>query len=99
MAAYPFLPHALARHLARHYGTAARTILDGAACLDDLGRQFGAGLTEREVRYLMTTEWARCAEDVLWRRTKLGLRISTDDAADLDAFMAAERENGAIAAE
>ena len=54
---------------------------------DDLGRDFGAGLSEREVQFLIETEWAVTAQDVLWRRTKLGLFVSEDEAAALEAYM------------
>ncbi|MGY2051037.1 glycerol-3-phosphate dehydrogenase [Methylobacterium sp. JK268] len=84
---FPFLAQAHAARLVRAYGTDARTILAGARSLADLGRVFGADLTEREVRHLMRHEWATRAEDVLWRRTKLGLRLSQAEAAALDAFM------------
>jgi glycerol-3-phosphate dehydrogenase len=57
----------------------------------DLGQAFGATLTESEVRYLMSMEWARTAEDVVWRRSKLGLRLSADEIAALDAWMVAHR--------
>lgn len=53
----------------------------------DLGRGFGADLFEAEVRYLMEHEWAQTAEDVLWRRTKRGLRLDREQAAALDEFM------------
>lgn len=65
----------------------AQDILRGAESADDLGRDFGAGLTEREVRHLIDTEWAITAEDVLWRRTKLGLFMSAEEASALEAFM------------
>ena len=60
----------------RGYGTEAEAMLDGAGAADDLGERFGWDLTEREVRWLMEREWALTAEDVLWRRTKLGLRLT-----------------------
>jgi len=82
------LPPDTACRLARSYGTLAATVLGGAATIDGLGQQFGAGLYESEVRYLMTREWARCAEDVLWRRTKLGLRLDRGGAAALERWMA-----------
>lgn len=66
---YPWLDRRMATRLARSYGTRARDILAGAKSLADLGRHFGADLYEREVRYLMQAEWARRAEDVLWRRS------------------------------
>ncbi|WP_018261766.1 glycerol-3-phosphate dehydrogenase [Methylobacterium sp. WSM2598] len=84
---YPFLDPAHAARLVRAYGTEAREILQGARGPADLGRVFGADLTEREVRYLMRREWAVGAEDVLWRRSKLGLRLSPAEAAALDGFM------------
>ena len=48
-------------------------------------------MTESEVKYLMTVEWARTAEDVVWRRSKLGLRLSSDEIAAIDDWMAARR--------
>ncbi|MBB4284546.1 glycerol-3-phosphate dehydrogenase [Roseospira goensis] len=90
--AYPFLESAHARRLARLYGTRARELLGTARSRRDLGRPFGADLYEREVDYLMRREFARTADDVLWRRTKLGLRLSAAEAADLAAWMA---DNGA----
>ncbi|HWN83304.1 MAG TPA: glycerol-3-phosphate dehydrogenase C-terminal domain-containing protein, partial [Candidatus Udaeobacter sp.] len=55
--------------------------------LDQLGRHFGAGLYEREVRYLLDTEFARTAEDIIWRRTKLGLQMSAAEQAALTKFI------------
>lgn len=72
----PWLQDALARRLARAYGTEAAALLDGASALADLGREFGAGLTEAELRFLARIEWARTGEDVLWRRSKLGLHLT-----------------------
>ena len=89
--AYPFLSEPWARRLVRAYGTEAWEMLGEARTEADLGRGFGATLTEREVRWLMTREFARTADDVLWRRTKLGLRLSAEEAAALDAYMAQER--------
>ena len=87
VAAYPWLERRSAIRLARAYGTRARDILGDAKGLADLGRHFGADLYEREVRYLMKAEWARRAQDVLWRRGKLGLRLSKAESEALDAFM------------
>jgi glycerol-3-phosphate dehydrogenase len=70
----PWLPPALARRLARAYGTRVDKLLGSASRLHDLGRDLGAGLTEREVDYLVREEWARSADDILWRRSRLGLR-------------------------
>ena len=75
--------------LVRAYGTRARTIVDGVRSEADWGETFGADLTEREVRYLMEHEWAQTAEDVLWRRSKLGLRLSQAEARRLDDWMRA----------
>ncbi len=69
----PFLPAPLAQRLARSYGTRALDLLGEARALDDLGRDFGAGLTAAEIDYLAAREWAETADDILWRRTKLGL--------------------------
>ena len=84
----PWLDARTGRRLARAYGTNAFQVIGDAACLDDLGEHFGAGLTEAEARYLMDREWARTAEDVLWRRSKLGLRLDGDQKARLGAWMA-----------
>ena len=84
---YPFLPDPTLRRLVRSYGTDAAVMLGIAADEADLGCHFGAGLYAREVKWLMRHEWARTAEDVLWRRSKLGLRLTTQQAAALDAWM------------
>ncbi len=73
--------------LAHAYGTRAARIVEGVRTEADWGIQFGGDLTERELRYLMAHEWARTAEDVLWRRSKLGLRIDKADAARLEDWM------------
>ncbi|WP_370516059.1 glycerol-3-phosphate dehydrogenase [Novosphingobium sp. Gsoil 351] len=85
---YPFLGPDQALRLTRAYGTLARTILGDAKALAGLGTDFGHGLSEREAAYLIAAEWARTADDVLWRRTKLGLRFSVEEAAALEAWMA-----------
>ncbi|MDK9694875.1 MAG: glycerol-3-phosphate dehydrogenase [Siculibacillus sp.] len=87
----PFLAPDLVRRLVSTYGTRAARIIGETKSAAGLGRDFGAGLSEREVCYLMAEEWARTAEDVVWRRTKLGLRMSPAEIADLDAFMATMR--------
>jgi glycerol-3-phosphate dehydrogenase len=61
--------------------------LENVKSVDDLGEHFGAGLYEREVEYLVRNEWARTAEDVLFRRSKLGLHVRQDDAARLRRHM------------
>ncbi len=84
---FPFLDLVHVRRLARLYGTRARVLLGLARSHADLGRHFGSELYEAEIRYLIEYEWAMTAEDVLWRRTKRGLRVSREQAAELDAFM------------
>jgi glycerol-3-phosphate dehydrogenase len=86
---YKFLPEKAARRLIRAYGTEASDILGEAHGWDDLGRWFGGGLTQREVDWLVREEWARTAEDILWRRTKLGLRLSPTEAKGLEAYLSA----------
>jgi len=81
---YPFLSPRFSRRLARAYGTLVPEILLTAKSLDDLGRHFGADLTEAEIRYLMTSEWAMTAEDIVWRRSKLGLRLAATDIVAID---------------
>ncbi|GAA2846160.1 homodimeric glycerol 3-phosphate dehydrogenase (quinone) [Aminobacter aminovorans] len=85
--AYPFLDMRLARRLTRLYGTRAKALLGLAKSEADLGRNFGADLYEAEVRYLVAHEWAVSGEDVLWRRTKRGLKLSKEQAASLDEFL------------
>ena len=92
LADYAFLTQGWARRLVRAYGTEARLILGDANSAADLGEDFGATLTEREVVWLMDKEYARTAEDVIWRRNKLGLRLSADQVARLDAWMQARRQ-------
>jgi len=73
---WPLLPKSLTQRLARAYGTRISDIIGTARSIEDLGTHFGAGLTRSELDYLRTHEWARTAEDVLWRRSKLGLLMS-----------------------
>ncbi len=84
---WPFLTEDHARRLTRAYGTRVENVLKTATKLDDLGMRLGVDLTAAEVRYLMVKEWAQTADDVLWRRSKLGLRFSDAQRASLDRFM------------
>jgi len=86
---HPFFAPAEALRLARSYGLDARAWLGTAQTRADLGRDFGAGLSEAEIRYLMAHEWAENADDVLWRRSKLGLHMT---AAERDAVRCAMDE-------
>ena len=70
------MPAPMLTRLSRAYGTRLDRILDGVESLADMGRHFGADLYEREVRHMIDEEFARTADDVLWRRSKLGLRLT-----------------------
>ena len=84
---YPWLPAALALRFARSYGSRTHTLLAGCAQLDDMGPEIVPGLREAEARYLVAHEWATCAADILWRRSKLGLHAPPGSAARLDAWL------------
>jgi glycerol-3-phosphate dehydrogenase len=75
---YSSLGRELVDGLVRRHGNRANNILGEAKSLGDLGRHFGAGLTEREIQYLIAEEWATTAEDILWRRTKCGLHMTPE---------------------
>jgi glycerol-3-phosphate dehydrogenase len=96
--AYPFLDLRLARRLTRLYGTRASTLLGLSKSLADLGRDFGADLYEVEIQYLVENEWARTAEDILWRRTKRGLKLSGEQVAALQAYLDRNGRSGRQAA-
>jgi glycerol-3-phosphate dehydrogenase len=83
---YSFLKPHDALRLFRAYGTQAETILNGARFLGDMGQMFGP-LSEREVEYLRTNEWAQTADDILWRRSKLGLHMKPDDQQALRRYL------------
>ena len=94
-AAYPFVDEHHARRLVRAYGTRASAILLGARSASDLGERFGGDLTEAEVKFLRHDEWAMTAEDILWRRSKLGLDFTAAEAEALSDWMA-ERPVAAV---
>ena len=87
-ARYPFVAPATLRRLLRAYGSEIHKLLGGAASAADLGAVLGADLTEAELRYLVRYEWARRADDVLWRRTKLGLRMKPAEPAAVEDAIA-----------
>ncbi|WP_088345357.1 MULTISPECIES: glycerol-3-phosphate dehydrogenase [Rhodomicrobium] len=89
---YAFLAPDHVYRLARAYGTDTRNVLAGVTNIAGLGRHFGGTLYEAEVRYLMETEWARTAADVLWRRSKLGLRLNREEAEALERWMSQTHE-------
>jgi glycerol-3-phosphate dehydrogenase len=85
---YPFLAADTAERLAQSYGADARQILGAARRTEDLGRDFGQGLSEAELAWLIGREWAATAEDVLWRRSKLGLVMTPAKAQEIAAHLA-----------
>ncbi|MEL7151745.1 MAG: glycerol-3-phosphate dehydrogenase [Pseudomonadota bacterium] len=89
---YPFLTDFWARRLVRAYGTEARDLLGTAKTAEDMGEDFGATITARELDRAMEVEWVRSAEDFVWRRTKLGLRLSEAQIARIDGYITGERQ-------
>ncbi len=94
-ASWPFLADGHVRRLVDAYGTRVARVLGAAKTADDLGPWLGADLTAAEVRYLMREEWAQTADDVLWRRSKLGLRFSREQRESLAWFMTRAADGGA----
>ena len=86
---YSWLPEDLARRWSTTYGTRAWALLEGVQEAADLGESFGGGLHAREVDYLRREEWARTVEDILWRRTKLGLELDAGQRDALDRYLRA----------
>ncbi len=84
---YPFLDAAWARRLMRSYGTEARMMLGEARDVSDLGRDFGQSVTAAELEWVVLKEWVETAEDFIWRRSKLGLRLSDEAVAQIDAYI------------
>ncbi len=87
--AFPFLHDKVAYRLFHAYGLDAFAILGEAKSPEDLGQDFGGGLTEAEVRWLVENEWAQEAQDILWRRSKLGLRVSDEQVSALKSYLEA----------
>ncbi len=87
MKKFPFIPESWALRLIRAYGTNAMLMLGDAKAETDLGEGFGATLTAKEVDWLMAHEFARTAEDIVWRRSKFGLRLTADQIAAIDVYM------------
>ncbi len=84
---YPWVPPAQLKRMTQAYGTRVPPILGGAHSLSELGRHFGAGLYENEVRYLRNTEFAQTADDILWRRSKLGLHMKSNEKLELQTWI------------
>lgn len=96
---WPFVPAAVLARWARAYGTRTERILGAARSMAELGEDFGGGLTAAEVDYLRENEWARSAEDVLWRRSKLGLHDVGDGVARLQRFLRGSRSDCRVGAQ
>lgn len=90
---HPWLPDALAWRLARNYGTRVERIIGDARSVEQLGEHFGADLYEAELRYLVAQEWAMKADDVLWRRSKLGLVVDPEAAERIDTWIETWRQS------
>ena len=86
---WPWLPEPLRDRLTRAYGDRIERIIDGARALPDLGNEVAPDLYEAELRYLVREEWAVDADDVLWRRTKLGMRLQPLAREAVSAWLAA----------
>ncbi len=84
---YPWLAEDLLQRLIRSYGTLSTEILGDAGSQQQLGHDFGAGLYEREVRYLIEREWAQTTEDILWRRSKRGLFVTDRERQQLEQYL------------
>lgn len=84
---FSWLPQQIAYRYARNYGTRAQLILQDAKSITELGNHIGNGLYQREVNYLIQHEWAHTSEDILWRRTKLGLYFKTEEIEALDRII------------
>ncbi len=84
---YPWLPSLLLERYAQSYGTRIHRLLADCHAMADLGEELLPSLHENEVHYMMRTEWATCAADVLWRRSKLGLHASSCAVRKLEAWM------------
>lgn len=84
---YPWLPSTLLDRYLGTYGSLTNKLLGDAKCLADLGIHFGHDLYQREIDYLIAEEWASTAEDILWRRTKLGLILSDEDVQALRGYL------------
>ena len=88
---WPFLSEPHARRLTRAYGRRVERVLGEASSMDDLGARFAGDLTAAEVRYLIAEEWAETPDDVLWRRSKLGLKATAEEHLALTRFMVEAR--------
>lgn len=90
-ARFPFLDRSILRAIARRHGTQSFTLLDGANAPADLGHDFGGGLFAREVDWFTSREWAEEVDDILWRRSKLGLRVPAEGRKALAGYLGAKK--------
>ncbi len=95
---YPFLSRETAKRLATTYGARAEMILDDAKSMNDLGIDFGSDLSQKEIDYLVQYEFACTAEDVLWRRTKMGLFLSKDQQIAVSDYIEKKAVDNRVAA-
>ena len=84
---FPWVPERVLHRWARAYGTRLAALIGGRRRLEELGRDLGGGLYEAEVEHLVAREFARTAEDVLWRRSRLGLHVGEDTVARLNELL------------
>jgi len=94
---FEFLGSRLATRLVRSYGTNAWVITKGASNIDDMGKDFGGTLSEREIEYLINHEWAECAEDIIWRRSKLGIRLDNKEVLAIEDWIKQKFESNQYA--
>jgi glycerol-3-phosphate dehydrogenase len=84
---YPWLPEQLRTRLIRSYGTRIFDLINKANNVESLGQNFGSDLYEKEINYLIEKEWAIQIDDVIWRRTKRGLYLTTVEISQIKAFL------------
>ncbi len=91
-AKYSWLPPELLQHYLSHYGSNLETLLESCTCMNDLGQHFAAGLYAKEIDYLCEYEWAMTVEDVIWRRTKYGLKLNAEQITILSNYIAEKNQ-------
>jgi len=85
---FPWLPKVQIERYVQQYGSRTDDLLGSVTCMEDLGRLIGADLYVREVEFLILTEWAQTAEDIIWRRSKVGLKLTEDEIQELRSHIA-----------
>ena len=93
MRRWPFLSRLHARRMLHAYGLRMERILKAVRSMDELGQSVAGDLSEAEVRYMVENEWAETTDDVLWRRSKIGLLASKEQVAALERLMASMKSN------